>query len=170
LDNLVGSGKISQSTHDTFNKEIDAAIDDIKAQQKALLNKMDSKMSELMEQIRTLEMLLANFEIQHVSGEVDDEVYQRESELLSMGLEMARHELDTVKDAANQLTIGGPVEQEEMQEHLEEDEVAQPEHPLIEEPAPSEEKEAADIVVESVTECSTCEDEAKEKDEESQKT
>jgi len=104
LDNLLNTGRISQSTYDMFNEEIDKAIEEIERQQKALLDKMNSKMGELEEQIKTLEILLANFEIQHVTGEVNEEVYQREIGLLSAGLETARHELDIVKEAVNQLS------------------------------------------------------------------
>jgi len=104
LDNLLNTGKISPLTHEVFNKEIDATVEEIEKQQKALLEKMNTKMKELEEQIRTLEMFLANFEIQHVTGEVDDETYQREINLLSVGLDTARNELGAVKEAVNQLS------------------------------------------------------------------
>ena len=72
LDNLLSTGRISQSTYDSFSKEMDEAIAEIERQRNALLEKMGSKMKELEGQIRTLEMLFANYEIQHVAGEVDD--------------------------------------------------------------------------------------------------
>jgi len=106
LDNLLNSGRISQSTYESFNKEIDEAIAEIERQQENLLEKMNSKMGELEQHVKTLEMLLANFEIQHVAGEIDEEVYQREIDLLSMGLETARRELDVVREAVNQLSSG----------------------------------------------------------------
>ena len=106
LDNLLNAGKISQLTHEVFNKEIDEAVAEIETQQMALLEKMNSKMKELEEQIKTLEMLFANFEIQHVAGEVDEETYQREISVLSVGLETAKHELDTVREAVTQLSSG----------------------------------------------------------------
>ena len=104
LDNLLDSGKISQPTHELVSMEIEEALIEIEKQQKALLEKMSSKMMELEGQIKTLEMLLANSEIRHVTGEVDEEVYQRESSLLSMGLETARQELDLMRDAVKQLS------------------------------------------------------------------
>jgi hypothetical protein len=104
LDKLLDSGKISQSTHELVSMEIEEALIEIEKQQKALLEKMNSKMMELEGQIKTLEMLLANSEIRHVTGEVDEEVYQRESSLLSMGLETARQELDLMRDAVKQLS------------------------------------------------------------------
>ncbi len=108
LDGLLDTGKISQSTHDLFNTEIAEAVTDIEKQQKALLQKMDAKMCELEEQIKTLEILLANFEIQHVTGEVDEEVYQREINVISIGLETSRQELEAIRSATDQL-LGGNV-------------------------------------------------------------
>jgi len=104
LDNLLGAGRISQSTYDLFNREVDEAMSEIEKQRKTLLEKMNCKMEELEGQIKTLEMLLANFEIQHVTGEVEEEVYQHEMDILSMGIETAKQELDTVREAVNQLT------------------------------------------------------------------
>jgi hypothetical protein len=104
LDNLLNTGRISQSTYESFNKEIDAAVAEIEKQHRALQEKMNSKTEELEKQIKTLEMLLANFEIQHVTGEIDEEVYHREIDVLSTGLEVARRELDAVKDAGNQIS------------------------------------------------------------------
>jgi len=104
LDNLLNSERISQSTHELISKEIDEALAGIVKQQEALLEKMSSKMMELEGQIKTLEMLLANSEIRHVTGEVNEEVYQREISLLSMGLETTRQELDSIKEAVNQLS------------------------------------------------------------------
>lgn len=141
LDNLLNTGRISQSTYELFNKEIDEATAEIERQQKALLEKMDSKMGELEERVKTLEMLLANFEVQHVTGEVDEEVYQSEVGPLSMGLETARHELDTVREAVNQLSSGIQipttevvVQQEVETQPPESVEVSQPEVEVVEEP------------------------------------
>jgi hypothetical protein len=106
LDNLLDSGRISQSTYELIDKEMEDGIVEVERQQDALLEKMNSKMTELEAQIKTLEMLLANSEIQHVIGEVDEEVYQRESNLLSIGLEAARQELNLIRDAVNQLSTG----------------------------------------------------------------
>ncbi|MGC8896288.1 MAG: CdvA-like protein [Candidatus Bathyarchaeia archaeon] len=104
LDSLLGNGRISQSTHEMFDKEIADAIAEIERQKRDLLEKMNSKVRELESQIKTLEVLVANYEIQHVTGEVDEEVYQREISLLSVGLDTARKELDAVKEALNQLS------------------------------------------------------------------
>jgi len=103
LDNLFESGRISQATRDSFDNDINAVIMEIEKQQKDLLVKMQGKAQELESQIKTLETLLANYEIQHVVGEIDEEVYQREANLLSTGLESAKRELGIIKEATNQL-------------------------------------------------------------------
>jgi hypothetical protein len=104
LDNLFEKGRISQATRDSFDSDINAVLTEIEKQQNQLLAKMQTKTQELETQIKTLETLLANYEIQHVVGEIDEEMYQREITLLSTGLESARNELNTIQEATNQLS------------------------------------------------------------------
>ena len=156
LDNLLNTGRISQSTYDLFNNEIDEAIAEIERQQKGLLEKMNSKMEELEEQIKTLEMLLANFEIQHVTGEVDDEVYQSEIGVLSMGIETAKHELDVVREAVNQLSSGMQISstevvvEQKMEPQSAENEVSQPKVEVVEETVSVVEEKLSEPPVEPV--------------------
>ena len=103
LDKLFESGKISQTTRDSFTNDINAAIVQIEKQQKELIESMQVKTQELENQIKTLEVLLANYEIQHVIGEIDEQIYQQEINLLTTGLETTRNELNVIKQSANQL-------------------------------------------------------------------
>ena len=103
LDGLYEKGKISQSTHSSFNTEIASAIAEIEKQQQDLIQKMQAKTDELQNQIRTLEVLLANYEIQHVTGEIDENTYTLEINLIANGLDTARRELETIQNATNQL-------------------------------------------------------------------
>lgn len=103
LDNLYASGKISQSTCDSFTVEIANAINDIEKQRHELAEKMNSRTQDLEGQLKTLEMLLANYEIQHVVGEIDEDIYNREINLLTTSLETTRNELCVMKDAINQI-------------------------------------------------------------------
>jgi len=104
LNGLLNAGRISQSTYDVFQKEIEDSIAETERQQRALIAKMDSKSLELETQIKTLEMLLASFEIQHVTKELDDDAYQRQNDLLTVGLDTMKQELENVKSAMNQLS------------------------------------------------------------------
>jgi hypothetical protein len=157
LDNLLSVGRISQSTHGIFNKEIDDAILEIEKQQKALLEKMAAKVVELEGQVKTLEILLANFEIRHVTGEIGDEAYQRESDLFASGLDAAKHELEEVKEAADQLATGEFTVEEEIEQQQPEENVApQPEAKFLEEAAPIAEDKGAETKEEPVVETVTC--------------
>ena len=156
LDNLLSVGRISQSTHGIFNKEIDDAISEIEKQQKALLEKMAAKVVELEGQVKTLEILLANFEIRHVTGEIGDEAYQRESDLFAAGLDAAKHELEEVKEAADQLATGEFTVEEEIEQQPEENVAPQPEAKFLEEAAPIAEDESAETKEEPVVETVTC--------------
>ncbi|NLE06038.1 MAG: CdvA-like protein, partial [Crenarchaeota archaeon] len=103
LDGLFEKGRISKSTHDSFKDEIVSAIAEIEKQQQELGQRMQQKTQELENQIKTLEILLANYEIQYVAGEIDDNTYQLEINLLGSGLDLAKRELNSVTDAVNQL-------------------------------------------------------------------
>lgn len=98
LDNIFSAGKISQATYDYITKDLDEAINEVESRQKILVDKLTSKISELEEQTIALEMFLANLEIGHATGEFDDELYQRESGYLSLGLENAKRELTNIRD------------------------------------------------------------------------
>jgi hypothetical protein len=151
LGNLLDTGKISQSTHSLFAREMDEAVAEIDSQRKALLGKMASKAMELEEQIRTLEILLANFEIQHVTGEVDDEPYHRETDLLCTGLETAKKELDAVQDAVNQLSNDDMMTQQEIEPP--QTQTPEPEVKFSEEPPQTAQEEQvgpAETVVETI--------------------
>ena len=156
LGNLLETGKISQTTHSLFTREIDEAVAEIDNQRKALLGKMASKAMELEEQIRTLEILLANLEIQHVTDEVDDETYHRETELLNTGLETAKKELDDVQYAVNQLSNDEMI----MQQDAEPPQIqaSEPEVKFSEEPPQTTEKEQIDPV-QAVVETIQCKEE-----------
>lgn len=151
LDNLLNTGRISRSTHDTFNKEIDDAIADIEKQQKALLEKMATKVVELEGQIKTLEILVANFEIRHVTDEIDDESYQRDSNLLSVGLEYAKQELDEVKEAADQLAVGDFSLDEGTESQQEARQNSEPEVKFLTDASTSEERSSEETPVQAVT-------------------
>jgi hypothetical protein len=103
LDKLFNEGKVSQPTYDSFSDEVAGAIAEIEEKQMALVEKMRTKISELEQQMKTLEHLLVNSEIRHVSGEIEEEVYNRECNVLSLGLETTRQELNEIKEAISNL-------------------------------------------------------------------
>lgn len=104
LNSLLERGKISKETFDVFNAEIDATIQEIEKQKLKLLEKMNNKARELENHIKILEKMLANFEIQRVGGEIDEESYKSGVEAVIAGIENAKNELKVITELVNQLT------------------------------------------------------------------
>ncbi|UCE95755.1 MAG: CdvA-like protein [Candidatus Bathyarchaeota archaeon] len=107
LGKLFNDGKVSQLTFDSFSNEIAEAIAEIEAKQSTLVEKMRTKISGLEQQIKTLEHLLVNSEIRHISGELEEEAYNREWNVLSLGLEATKQELDEIKEAVSNISGHG---------------------------------------------------------------
>jgi len=121
LESLFNTGKISASTYEHLNKEITNAITAIEADQKALTEKMTLRANELEKQTKSLEMFLANLEIHHAAGELDEEAYKHQSDAITLGLETTKQELNGIKEALVKLIPETPApapteEQSEPQE------------------------------------------------------
>lgn len=99
LDDLLASNKISQSTYEHLSKELSEALADVEKYLENTICKMRERMESLERQISILEIFLANVEILHVAGEIDDETYERQSRALSIGLESMRNEINEIKCA-----------------------------------------------------------------------
>ena len=182
LDDLFNSGKISASTYESLDKELTGIISEIEARQKDLADKMTSKIADLENQIGTLELFLANSEIQYVAGEIDDELHASESNAFSSGLDAVKKQLIAIKEVVTSLMpevvapppLSTPSETEEapiteeVAEEITEIPVETPvEETLVEEPVeepletPTEEvltEEVAEVTTEEVAEISSTEE------------
>jgi len=139
-----------------MNKSLTEAIAEIEVRQKALAEKMTEKITELEQQIGTLEKFLANTEIEYAAGEIDEELRERESSALTLGLEAAKQQLDVIKEAMADLFPGeaklvSPPQPVETGEKTKKEKLETPLEPQIETPVEVQEK------VEPVTEEETYE-------------
>ena len=98
LENLLNSGRISQSTYEYYSKELEEAEKEIENRRKALIEKVNLRMENLEKQLQVLEMLFADVEISRAVGELDEETYTRQRDTLATGLDFARKELDSLKE------------------------------------------------------------------------
>ena len=143
LEQLLKTGRISQSTYDDFSKEIDATLEALENQKKALMEKMKAKVNELETQIKTLEVFLVNLEIQRVTGEVDETAYENQAKSLTAGIEAAKQELSSMLNAMDELSLKAePVEVKEVLKPFESSSVAYEEP--AEEPKGETEEESAE--------------------------
>lgn len=99
LDNLFDAGKISPPTYEYLNREVTDAVNALEKHRRAFTEKIDSRAKELEEQLGSLELLLANLEIHHISGEVDEESYRREKNLFILGIDATKKEATHIKEA-----------------------------------------------------------------------
>jgi len=169
LNNLLDSGKISPSTHQAFNREIDEAIAEVEIRRKDLLEKMALKAVELENRVGMLEMLLANLEIHRVTGEVDDEAYKRETTLVAMGLETARQELDVMREASSQLSTKDQAPPTPTEEPVQQSEPPQTDTQPMEQSSiihgEAEESKSTDEIVVEPLRCSECQPPSNERTE-----
>jgi hypothetical protein len=103
LDNLLGAGRISQFTYDCLDKDLNEEVEQIEIRRKALTEKMTNKLSELEEQLQSLEFFLANSEMAYAAGEINDELHARECSALDLGLDAVKQELNWIKEVIIQL-------------------------------------------------------------------
>ena len=103
LDDLFNSGRISASTYESLDNELTTIISDIEMRQKMVADNLASKVDDLEKQIGTLEIFLANSEIQYVAGEIDEELHTNESTAFSNGLNALKQQLGFLKEAVDSL-------------------------------------------------------------------
>jgi hypothetical protein len=104
LDDLLAANRISQPTYEHINKEISETLADVEKYLETVICKMKSRVEDLEKQIGILEIFLANVEILHAAGEINDETYEKQSRALSIGLESMRSEVNEIKSALERVT------------------------------------------------------------------
>ncbi|MCD6242160.1 CdvA-like protein [Candidatus Bathyarchaeota archaeon] len=149
LENLLNSGRISQTTYEYYSKELAELEEEIENRRKALVEKMNAKISHLENQLQVLEMLFTEIEISHAVGKMDEETYNRQRDALSTGLEFARQELNALKDTLSSIEpfkaeVEAPAEQQILTEGAVEETVQVPTEPQ------EEEKVEEQVTVETV--------------------
>ncbi|MEM2914382.1 MAG: CdvA-like protein, partial [Candidatus Bathyarchaeia archaeon] len=94
LDELFTSKKISESTYEYLEKELNETLIDLQNHLKSLTDKMTARSEELEKQKCTLELFLASAEIHHAAGEIDNEAYEAQTKAILLGLDYTKQELN----------------------------------------------------------------------------
>ena len=171
LDDLLAAQRISQPTYEHLEKGLIETILDLEAQQRSLAEKMTGWADELEGQIHLLELLLANLEIHHATGEIDDENYEKQNRAILLGLEATKQDLDDIssilsKTVSEAVQTPSPTTQETIEEP---EQVAEP---MAEDTSASEleerSQEGTDEAIEGET--STLEPPVEQPSSESEKT
>jgi len=152
LDRLLASERISKSTFEYLEKKLTEETVNLEAQLKSLSDSMTARAQDLEQKIRQLEISLANLEMCHVTGQIDDKTYGIHNATILLGLEAAKQELGNVKDSLLN-ALSGAVTIEELRKP-EKEEVAPVEIPKAEEPEEVQEAEERTIFETPAAECS----------------
>ena len=159
LENLLNSGRISQTTYEYYSKELAELEEEIENRRKALVEKMNAKVSNLEKQLQVLEMLFTDIEISHAIGKIDEETYNRQTNALNTGLEFARQELNALKDTLSSIeSLKAEAETPTEQPTLTEEAVEETMQAPVE--APEEEKVEEQVTVETVESVEITQEEA----------
>jgi len=111
LDELFETKKISESTFEYLEKDLNEAINDLETHLNSIIDKMTARSLELEKQIGTLELFLANLEIYHAAEEINNDTYENQNRAILLGLEATSQELNDIKDSLSKLApkaIGTP--------------------------------------------------------------
>ena len=172
LDGLLDGEKISKSTYDYFAKNLDDEIVERGSQQKTEADTITLKLKELEQNTKKLELCLAEIELKHIAAEIDADLYERESKILTLGIENARRELNNTRTALFKLfpelmpkAATTEIEEEKVKEVEELDEV--PAEETVEVPSPEEEAEepaVKETTTEETTEAAEASAEAEEQE------
>jgi len=121
LEDLFTSERISQSTYDYLERELKEMIADLEVHQKSLMEKMTTRAEELEKQIKSLELFLANIEVHHAAGQMEDETYEQQNKAILLGLEAAKQELNAIKTSLMKLTPASTIAPETIEPEKAED-------------------------------------------------
>jgi polyhydroxyalkanoate synthesis regulator phasin len=152
LDDLLASERISQPTYEHLEKGLMETIVDLETQQKSLADKMTGWADELEEQIQLLELLLANLEIHHATGEIDDDAYDKQNRAILLGLDATKHDLVDMRNILSKTvseTVPTPSVPTTPETEEEPEQIAEPE---VEDTSVSEFEEQTEDVVEEIVE------------------
>lgn len=107
LDDLLASARISQPTYEHLEKGLTDTIGNLEAQQRSLADKMTGWADELEEQIQLLELLLANLEIHHATGEIDEEAYDKQNRAILLGIEATKQDMVDIRNILSKTVSEG---------------------------------------------------------------
>ena len=155
LDQLLTAGKISPLTYHSFNGELEEAVKEIEGRQRALMEEMASRISELEKQLESLELFFADLELSYIGGEISGELYHRTGSILALGLDATKMEMAYIKDPFSGPTPPPPTPKEDAPElRIEEtpQEVQKIVEPVVSVSSESEDKESIRSHVEEIPE------------------
>ncbi|MEM2247322.1 MAG: CdvA-like protein [Thermoproteota archaeon] len=104
LKTLRESGKISEKTAEFLQKEFDNYVKTIEARKQTVLEKLETRLKEVQQQMDVIEKLIANNEIRFSAQEISEDRYTKIATALNYALEETRNEYESLREAISILT------------------------------------------------------------------
>ena len=104
LDSLMHEGRITQYVYSDLRKAYETATNELEEVRKTLIEKLKARGDDVEFQVRDMEKFLANIEVQHMTGEIDDEAYQLAADSLKLGLSQLVAEKKDVETILTEIT------------------------------------------------------------------
>ncbi|MEM2940713.1 MAG: CdvA-like protein [Thermoproteota archaeon] len=104
LRTLRESGKISDKTADFLQREFDNYVKAIEARKQTVMERLETRLREVQQQIDVIEKLIANNEVRYSAQEITEDKYTKIGTALNYALEESRNEYESLREAITILT------------------------------------------------------------------
>jgi len=104
LNELLEKKKIPSEMFEDLHKNFEGALNQLKADAKAILGDIDKQVTKCTKQIQELHSALINLEIEREIGRIDDESYQKALEIIQWGLKSVNAEKSDFEILMNKLS------------------------------------------------------------------
>jgi chromosome segregation ATPase len=99
LRTLRESGKISDRTADFLQREFDNYVKAIEARKQTVMERLETRLREVQQQIEIIEKLIANNEVRYSAQEITEDKYTKVTTALTYALEESRNEYESLREA-----------------------------------------------------------------------
>jgi predicted RNase H-like nuclease (RuvC/YqgF family) len=109
LKELLEKKKISPEVYEDLHRSFEGALNQLKSEAQAILEKIDKEIERCSQEIKELNYALVHLEVEHEIGEVDDQSYQAAFSTIQECLKRANLEktdLESMKNKLSNILLG----------------------------------------------------------------
>ncbi|MEM2912089.1 MAG: CdvA-like protein [Candidatus Bathyarchaeia archaeon] len=109
LKELLEKKKISPEVYEDLHNSFEGALNQLKSEAQALMEKIDKEIERCTQEIRELNYALVHLEVEHEIGEIDDQPYQAAFSTIQECLKRANMEktdLESMKNKLSNILLG----------------------------------------------------------------
>ena len=119
LKELLENNKVPQELYEGLHNSFEGALNQLKAEAQAVMEKIDERIAECNEQIKELNSALINLEIERHIGKIDDVLYNNAMEIVQQNLKWInseKKELESLKNKLSNILLGENLTEQQPEE------------------------------------------------------